>query len=116
MEQIIGALKNEKISSSVLVLILIGATWAYGWAGEEFVNRNDFDELKGLIITHVGDMQIVNASQLLRDKELALQMARATGEPTSQRSHLKREIRQVKAYKSCLINEEPNCKHLKPPE
>jgi len=116
MEQILGALKNEKISSGVLALLLCGAWWAYGWAGEEFVNRNDFDELKGLIITHVADMKIVTASQLIRDKELAVQIANATGESDTQISHIQNEITRAQAYRTCLINEEPNCKHLKMPE
>lgn len=116
MEQLVGVLRNEKISSTVLVLILIGAWWTYGWANEEFVNKGDFDKLTNLIITHVDDMKIVNAAQLLRDKELAFQIATATQESDAQITHLQDEINQARKYKECLIHKEPNCKHLKPPE
>ena len=116
MEQIIGALKNEKISSSVLVMIVLGAWYAYGWAGDTFVKKGDFDELKTIMTDFVEDTQIVNASQLIRDRELTLQVAKAVGESGTQLTKHKNNVAAATAYRDCLIKEEPNCKHLKPSE
>ena len=120
MEQLLALLRNEKLSGTVIVMFLITVWWIHGWAKEEFVDAADFQELKKIIVFHIDDMQIVNASQLIRDKELALQVCKATGKSTGQASpemeRLKREIAQAKAYRQCLIDERPNCKHLKPPE
>ena len=116
MEAILEMLRAEKISSTLIILVLIGTWYAYGWAGEEFVKSDDFNKLSSLIITHVEDMKIVNAAQLLRDKELAMQIATATNETPAQIKHIQHEIDQARAYKKCLISKEPNCKHLKPPE
>ena len=116
MEAIVQMLKNEKISSTMLILVLLGAWYAYGWAGEEFVKSDDFNKLTTLIVTHVEDMKIVNAAQLLRDKELAMQIAVATQESEKQIKHIQDEINQARQYKNCLIRKEPNCKHLRPPE
>jgi hypothetical protein len=116
MEALMGILKNEKISSTVLVLILVGAWWSYSWANDEFVNKGDFNKLTTLITTHVEDMQIVNASQLIRDKELAYRICEATGDTPGELKNLSDQIIQAKQYRNCLINKQPNCKHLKPPE
>lgn len=116
MEQLVGVLRNEKLSAATVILVIFGAYWAYGWAGEEFVKQDDFKQLKSLMITHVEDMQITTASQLIRDKQLQLQLAHATGESESQIAHIEQEIEDAIEYRSCLIKKAPNCKHLKPPE
>ncbi len=116
MDVLVNALKSEKVPLTLIMLLGLTVWWVHGWAQTEFVDRDDFTELKEVIIVHVADMQIVNASQLVRDKELALQIAEGTGEPLSRTKRLKGEISQAKLYKGCLIREEPNCKHLKPPE
>lgn len=119
MEQLIGIFKNEKISSSVLILLVLVFWYAYGWANEEhekFVRHTDFNEFKDVMITHVEDMQIVNTSQLVRDKKLVLQLAQATDEPASRISDLEGEVTKAETYRQCLIEKKPNCKHLKPAE
>lgn len=116
MEQLLGVLRNEKISSSVLVLILLGAWYTYGWAEDRYVAQGDFDELKGLIVTHLEDMQIVNTSQLIRDKKLALQLAQSTGESDAHLATQQDAITKAETYKDCLIGKKPNCKHLRPAE
>jgi hypothetical protein len=116
MEELLGAFKNEKISSTVLILIILGAWYAHSWASEEFVKKSEFGELKSLMVNFIEDDRIVNASQLLRDKELQLQIAIATSQSDGQISNIETEITEVKAYKECLIHKDPNCKHLKPPE
>ena len=97
-------------------MFMITVWWIHGWAEEEFVNRTEFGELKGIIVEHVDDMNIVNASQYIRDKELALKICEATGSSEKEIDDIRKLIRQANKYRTCLINEEPNCKHLKPPE
>lgn len=116
VDQIIGLLKNEKISASIIIMFGFTMWWIYGWAEERYVTRTDFGELKEIMVEHIDDMQIVNASQFIRDKELALTVCIATGRPELEIQHLKDEINEAKAYRACLIERRPNCKHLKPPE
>ena len=116
MEQILGALKSEKISGSVFVMVIALAWWAHGWAEERYVKQGDFDQLKTIMTDFVEDTQIVNASQLIRDKKLALQIAQAVNQSKAQTDTLSGEITKAEAYRACLIGEQPNCKHLKPPE
>jgi len=114
--EVIDLFHKEKISVGVLTAVILGAWYAYGWAGETYVEKDEFNQLTSLIVTHVEDMKIVNASQLIRDKELALQLAVATNESETQINHLKTEIADSKKYRECLIRKDPNCKHLKPAE
>ncbi len=116
MDILVNALKSEKVPLTLIMLLGLTVWWVHGWAQEEFVGSDDFTELKELIIVHVADMQIVHASQLVRDKELALQISEGTGEPIASIEKLEGQITQAKTYRRCLIREEPNCKHLKPPE
>ncbi len=134
MEQLIGAMRNEKVSTGVFG-ILLTITWlAYTWAGEQHKDLSDshisrveykqdqdkmiaqVGSLTTLMTEHVEDMQIVNASQLIRDKELALQVCQATGRPQSEIEALEEQITEAKLYRKCLIEQQPNCKHLKPSE
>lgn len=121
--EVIDMLRQEKISGSVLAFVVLLAWYAYGWAGEEFVSADEFKqlnkefkELNNAITDHVDDMKIVNASQLIRDKELSMQLGMAVGLNESEMEHLESEIRKAKEYRKCLIDQRPNCKHLKPPE
>jgi hypothetical protein len=130
MEQLLGAMKNEKVSSSVFILLLFVAYYAFAWASEEhgqLVTRAEYqrdqqelkvqlEELTSVVKLYIDDSTIISASQLVRDKELQLQIAEATGETETQIAHIKREIEAAKRYRACLIQQEPNCKHLKPPE
>jgi len=120
MEAILNLIKNEKISGTLLIFVLMGAWYAHGWANDEFVKRDDFDRLTAMITEHVEDMRIVTASQIVRDKEVLLQVAlhAADQDPSKKNEigHIEREIDQAKAYRQCLIEKRPNCKHLKPPQ
>ena len=123
---------NEKLNSPQAImgfmLAVLMSGWAFwAWANNEFVPRNeinvqlqqsrdDISALTELVTIFVEDMQIVNSGQLVRDKELALQIALATNQPTNRIEQIKGEIQRAKKYKSCLIHKDPNCKHLKPPE
>ena len=119
MEQVIGGLKDEKISLSLLGIMVLIAWYSFTWANEQhgdLVKRSEFDELSKLMIEHTEEFRIVNASQIIRDFELQLQVAEATGRSQAEIIHIEEEIAQAKRYRSCLIDRRPNCKHLKPPE
>lgn len=116
MEQAIGALKDEKISLSLLGLVVAIAWWSYGWANEEFAKKQDVDDLKTLMVTHTEEFRIVNASQIIRDLELQLQLSEATNQDIGVINHLKEEIADAKQYRRCLVDRKPNCQYLKPPE
>jgi hypothetical protein len=114
MEQGLGILKNEKVSLAFLVSVLSMAIYAYAWANESFVKQQDFDELKSLLVNHTEEFRITDAAQIVRDLQLQRQVALATGKPEEEITDIDDDIRAAQAYKSCLIEQKPNCKHLKP--
>lgn len=130
MEQLLGAVRNEKISSTVLAILLIFAYYAIAWANEEHENlvtkeewqrsqsalTEQLSELTQAFRTYADDTTIIAASQLVRDKELQLQIAQATGKLESEIKAIESEIIAAKRYRTCLIERRPNCKHMKPPE
>lgn len=114
MEQGLGVLKNEKVSFAVIVSALSLVVYAYAWANENFVKQQDFDELKSLLVHHTEEFRITDAAQIVRDLQLQKQVALATGKPEEEIAHIDSEITQAQDYKACLIDQRPNCKHLKP--
>jgi len=116
MEQLMGILRDEKVSTTLLITLGLTVWWMYGWAEERYVHNSEFEEVRDLLVQHIEDQRIVNASQLIRDKELALQVAEATGQPSQQTTHLKLEVAQAREYRACLLDKKPNCQHLKPPD
>lgn len=116
VEQVTSSLKNEKVSLSVLALLGMCAVWMYGWANEEFVRQSEFKELNDLMVTHTEEFRITNASQIIRDLELQLQIAQAADSSSGVIQHIEGEIQEAKVYRKCLIERRPNCYHMKPPE
>ena len=116
MDQALTALGDGKRFFYLLIGFLGITIWAYTWANDEFVRKEDFEQLNKLMVEHVGDMQITTASQLIRDKELQLQVARATGQTADSLEHLEIEIKKAEQYRDCLLESGQNCKHLKPRE
>jgi hypothetical protein len=114
MEQGLGVLKNEKVSWAFLVSIMSLVVYTYAWANESFVKQRDFDELKSILVSHTEEFRITEAAQIVRDLQLQKQVALATGKPETEIAHIDEEIQQATAYKTCLIDRRPNCKHLKP--
>lgn len=114
MEQGLGVLKNEKVSWAFLVSIMSLVVYTYAWANESFVKQRDFDELKSILVSHTEEFRITEAAQIVRDLQLQKQVALATGKPETEILDIDEEIQQATAYKTCLIDRRPNCKHLKP--
>lgn len=114
MEQGLGVLKNEKVSWAFLVSIMSLVVYTYAWANESFVKQRDFDELKSILVSHTEEFRITEAAQIVRDLQLQKQVALATGKPETEIAHIDGAIQQATAYKTCLIDRRPNCKHLKP--
>jgi hypothetical protein len=113
MEQILGAIKNEKVSSSVLVLLVAVAWWAHSWAEEEFVKKGEFSELQNSVSGGFESIEINDAGQIIRDIKLEILITKATSDDTTRLSDLDEELEHAKAYKQCLVKQEPNCQHLK---
>jgi len=125
-----GGLKDEKISIGLAAAIVLSLYYALSWAQTEhkniselsaqersqLVNKQEFHELLNVITTHTEEFRIVTASQLIRDYEMQLQIAAATGKTDSEVQHIERDIVEAKVYRQCLIEQKPNCQHLKPPE
>ena len=76
----------------------------------------EFNELMKMTVTHTEEFRIVTASQLIRDYEMQLQIAAATGRTENEVQHIERDIIEARTYRQCLIERKPNCQHLKPPE
>ena len=113
MEQVIGALKNEKISAGVLVALIGIAWWAHSWAEEEFVKRGEFSELRTTVTDGFESIEINDAGQIIRDIKLELLITRATQGAPSELKRLDDQLSHAQAYKQCLIERKPNCQHLK---
>lgn len=116
MEQAMGAWGSQKVRLGFVAGVILLVWWVHGWAKEEFVTRDEFSELRTIFVEYIDDSRIEDAKKYIRDKQLALQLAEATNEPESHIATLKGQIKQAEKYRDCLINEEPNCKHHKPPE
>lgn len=114
MEQAIGVLKNEKISSLVLVFLCIIAYKGFLWASDEhkdLVQRSEFNELKTLLVDHTEEFRITSASQIIRDIKMEIIVCRAAA--SSNCSAIEEKLKQAQAYKACLVARKPNCEHLK---
>lgn len=127
MEQAIGALKDEKVSLSLLGLVVMIAWYAHAWATEEFVDKQQFDEhtqevenkldtLQTVINQHVEEYRIVEASRVIRDLKRDIQLAETIESPAREVAELKEELRHAEEYKRCLVGRLPNCQHLRWPE
>jgi hypothetical protein len=113
MDQILGVVKNEKISGGVLVLLITIAWWAHGWASGEFVKKGEFNKLQTTVTEGFASIEINDASQIIRDKKLGLTITKATQGSEEQIEALVEELQYAQAYKACLVRQEPNCQHLK---
>jgi len=113
MEQVIGALKNEKISAGVLVAMVALAWWAHSWAEEEFVKKGEFSELQRTVNDGFESIEINDASQVIRDIKLELLITKATSGSNKELADLGDELSHAEAYKDCLVKRQPNCHHLK---
>lgn len=123
MDQIVGAFRDEKISLGLLGIVAMLAWYSFAWANEkheDLVHKSQFEKeigaLTKLMTEHTEEFRIVNASQLIRDLEVQLELAEATGKSESEIIHIGEEIQEAKTYRRCLIDRKPNCQHLKPPE
>lgn len=113
VEQVIGALKNEKISAGVMVALIAIAWWAHSWAEEEFVKKGEFNRLQAAVDDGFESVEINNAGQVIRDIKLEILITKATQGSDKELADLADELKHAQAYKACLVKQEPNCQHLK---
>ena len=113
MEQILGVVKNEKISAGVLVVLIAVAWWAHGWASEEFVKKGEFNKLQTTVVDGFESIEINDASQIIRDVKLEILITKATNGSAKELTDLADELSHAQAYKQCLVDQRPNCQHLK---
>jgi hypothetical protein len=113
MEQIIGALRNEKISAGVLVALIGIAWWAYSWSEDRFVNQDEFSTLQRTVNEGFESIEINDAGQVIRDIKLEITIVKAAQGTQAEIDHLNEELEHAKAYKECLVKQGPNCQHLK---
>jgi hypothetical protein len=127
MEQGVRGLKDEKISLSILGLVVMVAVYSYSWAQETFVDESTFnkhtedvqsklDRLSETMDSHVEEYRIVEASRVIRDIKRDIQLAVAMEEPSYQINELKEQLAHAEEYKRCLVSRMPNCQHLRWPE
>jgi hypothetical protein len=113
MEQVLGALKNEKISAGILVLMVALAWYVHAWAEEEFVKQSEFSQLQTTVSTGFESIEINDAGQIIRDIKLELIITKATQGSEADLDRLTDKLEHAQAYKQCLVERKPNCKHLK---
>jgi hypothetical protein len=113
MEQIIGALRNEKISAGVLVAMIGIAWWAYSWAEDKFVNQGEFTALQQTVNEGFESIEINDAGQVIRDIKLEILITKATQGPDKELKRLGDQLKHAEEYKACLVGRRPNCRHLK---
>lgn len=115
MEQLVGFLQKRP-SGSTFIFIMLICFAAYAWAGEEFVRKTEFNELKTLMVSHTEEFRINNASQIIRDLKTDIRIAKATSAPVVEVDRLEDQLDHAERYKDCLVDRKPNCKHLLQPE
>ena len=113
MEQIIGALRNEKVSGAVLAALLGIAWWAHAWAEEEFVKKTEFTKLEKAVNAGFESIEINDAGQIIRDIKLEILVTQATDGSGARVARLQERLEHAQDYKQCLVNRRPNCKHLR---
>ena len=113
MEQVIGALKSEKVSGAVLAALLGIAWWAHAWAEEEFVKKSEFFTLQATVTTGFESIEINDAGQIIRDIKLEILVTKSTNGSEMVLKRLDDRLAHAQAYKQCLVERAPNCRHLK---
>lgn len=131
MDQLLEALKSEKVSVGVLLLLLPLMVTAHAWAvaqhnqlenrsqdrhkenDEKLVSKTEFEQLEQTVDAGFEAMTLNDASQEIRDIKLSLQVAEATSAPESVLARIRDELDHAVRYKECLRAREPNCEHLK---
>lgn len=113
METAMGTLKDEKVSVAVLVLVGAAMVYMHAWASDKYVEQTEFNQLKTLMIDHTEEYRINNASQIIRDLKTDIRIAKATQAPEYDLDRLQEQLEHAEQYKACLVNRQPNCKHLK---
>jgi type II secretory pathway pseudopilin PulG len=113
MEELMGGLKDQKISLAVLGLVATALVYAYAWADDKFASQSEVEQLKTLIIDHTEEFRINNASQIIRDLKTDIRIAKATNAPEVELRRLDEQLHHAEQYKECLVLRRPNCKHLR---
>lgn len=139
MQEALTAIKSEKASGLVVTLVVLLAWIGYTWAGDKFVTQAESDtktqELKDLIKTnaetakkalsilelHVKDFDkkqeadlIVEASNAVRDVKLEIRLAQLDPSTTDRElRELNESLAHAEEYKECLVNQRPNCEHVR---
>lgn len=127
MDAVVRGLKDDKVSLSVLVLLIGLAIVSYSWAQEKFVDQQSFTDhtddinnkleaLSKTVNTHVEEYRITEASRVIRDLKRDIQLGLSINEPDKVIEKLREELQHAEEYKVCLISQRPNCKHLRWPE
>jgi hypothetical protein len=127
MEQAIGALKDEKISLSLLAAVCLLAWYSITWAGQTFVEMEEFEDhteevgeklinLTSVLQTHVEEYRITEASRNIRELKRDIQIAEQLESPEYEIEKMQEQLVHAEEYKRCLIRRGPNCKHLRWPE
>lgn len=143
MEQIVGGLKEQRVTVSLTIaLIILAVAAGYLWADDQHGNyvtkeesARQTEELKSrinengataqkavdilveqqkLLTDHVEEFSITMANQWVKDAKTDIRLAEANS-ATSEREIrlLEEELKHAEAYKQCLIERRPNCKHLR---
>lgn len=119
MSDLLEAVKKEKISSGVLILVATLAVYAVGFADERYVKKEDLtpvqeqiDRIEQVQAEHVEEFKIVSATNAISDIKRDIVLAQATGASESDILRLEDELEHKEEYKRCLVRQEPNCKHL----
>ena len=113
MEQLLKAIKNEKISSGVLVLLIVVAWGAYAWAEDRYVKQSEFSELQTSVREGFESIEINDASQAIRDIKLEVLITKVTSGSSAEVTRLSDELTHAVDYKKCLVGRGPNCQHLR---
>jgi hypothetical protein len=116
MDQVVGAMRNEKISSFVLVVLCLIAWKGFVWADdahEGLVKKSEFNALITLMTDHKEEFRIVAATNAINDKELEIRICKAAGDTPEELYRLEKELSVLVDYKSCLVGRLPNCQHIR---
>lgn len=126
----IEAIKEIRVPIGITIGAIACLWYAKAWADKEYVTSDDFakksqeisleisgvsSQITALVdITedHVEEFRISEATQVVREAKRDLVMAEISNATPDQKRYLAEQVSKAEQYKQCLVNRQPNCRHI----
>lgn len=131
MDDVVRKIKDEKVSIGVVIAVAVLAYYAHGWVFETFVTKANaqenvagvqktLDDVQHTLNSFVQNYEIREAKKNVETIEATMFHMQQhvaehgnTPETEAKISSLQRRLDNAVKYRDCLLNDHPNCEHLK---